>query len=78
MYYLQKILGSTKNRLSFYYSGYQLRGGDAWMSATEASEKAEAAVNEAIEIFKEVSEIYTFLNNDMQLRITMMYELHLM
>ncbi len=52
---LQKMLGLTKNRLSFYYSGYSLRGGDGWLSAGEAKEKSVAAVDEAIEIFKEVS-----------------------
>ena len=50
----QKLLGLTKNRLAFYYSGYQLRGGDAWLSADEAKQKAEVAVDEAIELFKQV------------------------
>ncbi len=48
------MLGITKNRLSFYYSGYQLRGGDDWMSASDANQKAVESVDEAIELFKEV------------------------
>ena len=48
------MLGLTKNRLSFYYSGYSLRGGNEWLSSGEAKEKSVTAVDEAIEIFKEV------------------------
>ena len=48
-------LARTLNRLSFYYSGYALRGGDDYMGAVAAKEKALTAIETAIEKLKEVS-----------------------
>ena len=42
------------NRLSFYYSGYSLRGGDEYLSAESAKTKALEVIEEAIAMFKEV------------------------
>ena len=54
-------LGKVYNRLSFYYSGYGLRGGDDFISATEASEKSIAVVDQALKLFEEVSYIITII-----------------
>ena len=41
-------------RQAYYYSGYEIRGGDDWTSAEKAKENAIAAVEEALKIFTEV------------------------
>lgn len=44
------------NRVSFYYSGYALRGGDDYFSIPEASELAKTRVEEAITICKKLGD----------------------
>ncbi|CAH1785089.1 unnamed protein product [Owenia fusiformis] len=51
-------LGMALSRLSFFLSGYALRGGDEWLSAEVAKEKAISYVNEAIELYTEMQDNY--------------------
>ena len=51
----QMKLSRTLNRLSFYYTGYSLRGGDNYLTAAEAKEKALSSIESAIKMFEEVS-----------------------
>ena len=55
----QRKLGRIKNRLAFFYNGYQLRGGDKYYSKARAHQLARQATEEAITIFKEVHVSFT-------------------
>ena len=48
-------LGHALNRLSFYYSGIGHRGGTEELSVDESRRKAIEVVEEAIDIFQQVS-----------------------
>ena len=53
-------LARTLNRLSFYFSGYASRGGDDYLGAVAAKEKALTTIETAIETLKEVSIEYEY------------------
>ena len=57
----QVKLGMSLNRLSFYYSGYSLRGGDNRLDATTAKDLSMVSVDEAIQIFTEVIQSFLLL-----------------
>ncbi|CAD5125807.1 DgyrCDS14011 [Dimorphilus gyrociliatus] len=50
------ILGRCLNRVSFYYSGYALRGGDEHFSSTTATALAKERVEKAIGIFTKLGD----------------------